>query len=123
MTDLEKLYNDVQAPFINEEQRRIAEGKKQEAEWLKRTEEFMSKIGFLVKKFSLYISVEDERGHCYYPDEKNVFIRSRRTNGYISIYPDGRIHNCGCCNVYTTLFGTTYNTIEEFVKAVAKANA
>lgn len=122
MTDLEKLYNDVQAPFINEEQRRIAEGKKQEAEWLKRTEEFMSKIGFLVEKFRLYISVEDERGHCYYPGEKNVLIRSKRTIGYISIYSDGRIHNCGCCNVYTPLFGTTYNTIEDFIKAVAKEN-
>lgn len=123
MTDLEKLYNDVQAPFINEEQRRIAEGKKNEAEWLKRTQEFMSKIGFLVEKFGLYISVEDEKGHRYYPGEKNVWIRSKRTIGYISIYPDGRIHNNGCCNVYTPLMGTTYDTIEDFVKAVANANA
>lgn len=122
--NLEDIYKEVQQPIINERQRRIEEGKKSEVAWRKRSEEFLEKVKFLNERygFGLYISPERETGYCSYPGQINILIRSKRTIGYISVYQDGRIHNSMCCNVDTPLMGTTYDTIEDFVKAVAKAN-
>lgn len=99
-------------------EKRIAEGKAKEKAWLERTQAFFSKIEFLNEYgFQFYISVEKESGWCSYEGQQNIYIRSHRTHGYINVYPDGTIHNESC---FTSMYGSTYKSAEEFVKDMTK---
>lgn len=120
MADLKGIFESTREGIINERDAKIAAGKERERQWLKRTQEFMSKIEFLNNYgFGFYISVENETGCCSYPNEKRVYIRSKHTHGYINVRANGIIRSC----CYTGGCNRVYNTAEDFVRDLAKHNS
>lgn len=113
-TDLRTLFNNVINENTNRKNKRIEEGKARERKWLERTKEFFKKIQFLNEYgFRFYISVEDETGCTSYPGQKNVYIRSKATHGYIIVREDGTIQSVMC------FVDKSFTKVEDFVKAMA----
>ncbi len=116
---LRNLFTKTIADRQNEIDRKREEGKQREQRWLDRTKKFFAEIEFLNEYgFGFYISVENESGCKSYPDQKNVFIRSKNTHGYINVHQTGTISNNSCFT--SSLYAETYKNTEEFVQAMAK---
>lgn len=116
---LRNLFIETITDRQNEIDRKREEGKQREQRWLERTKKFFAEIEFLNEYgFGFYISVEKEDGWTSYPDQKNVFIRSKRTCGYINVHQDGTISNYSCFT--SSMYAETYKNAKEFVQAMAK---
>ncbi len=115
--NLDALFNSVVEKRQSDYDKRRAEGKAKEREWMQRTQEFFAKIEFLNQYgFGFHISEEKETGCTSYPDEHRIYIRPSKTHGRINVMPNGDIH----CSCYVGTYDKTFKSVEEFVKAMAE---